>query len=179
MADFKDIGRDLWKDKPLLIVLVVGVIGIVYILWKQNSANVTAPVAAPAATPPASGGNTYVEDSYYSYAPVSTATTTTTTGVPVPTPLPTPHYPVLTIRAASTVDNQRKIKGIPIRAKTDASGATIGSVNFGQTIQSIGPIVTGGFNNPLSGGSGSNQWYPVAVGSKTGYISAYDVANAS
>ena len=178
MDDFKTIGRDLWEDKPLLIAVVVAVIGVIYILWK-NQNNVAAPTL-PSTPAPAQAIGTYVEESYYNYAPTTTSTTTTTTGTPIATPIPSgPLYPLLTIRAASTADIQRKIKGIPIRAATSASGKTIGGVNFGQKIQAIGALITGGFNNPLSGGSGSNQWYPVSVGGKTGYISAYDVANAS
>lgn len=89
--------KDLWKDKPLLIAVVVGVGAIIYILIKeqQNSAVAAAGTTNSTAgtgttqTYPASPAATYVEESYY--APTTTNTTNTSTSttsqsvVPVPT----------------------------------------------------------------------------------------------
>lgn len=182
MDDFKDIGRDLWKNKPLLITLVIAVVAVAYILIRnsqnQLSAASTADSTMPAgATVPTSGGATYVEESYSNYAPTTTTTTGTTTN-PITTVTTAAKNALLTIRQASTADLAKKVGGIPVRAQP-GTGASVGGLSFGKSIQATGAAIVGGYNNPLSGGSGSNLWYPVVINGKTGYVSAYDVGSAS
>jgi hypothetical protein len=80
--------KDLWEDKPMLIVTVVGLGVLLYVLYKSNSSNVVAPAASDA-TGQASGGGpsgTFVEESYSLYAP-TTSTTTTSAATPIAAPV--------------------------------------------------------------------------------------------
>lgn len=104
----------------------------------------------------------------------SVDTTTTNTTNPPSSP---PRLPLLTIRNQSTADKQKNVQSIPVRETP--GGKPFAPLGFGSTIQAIGTLITGPFNYPLSGGSGSNQWYPVQIKGRTGYVSAYDVATAS
>lgn len=104
--------RDLYKDKPLFLTIVVGVVLFVYIVWKQNNANVVAPTAADttgAATTGGGGSGTFVEDSYYQNTPTSISTTNTYTGTPglaatpaTPVATSTPKAPVQTTTQPAT-----------------------------------------------------------------------------
>lgn len=81
-----DAIKSLWKDKPLFITVCVALVGIIYILWKNNNANVTAPTSTVAPTTTAAGSvapGTFVESSYYNNSPTTTTTTITN---PIATP---------------------------------------------------------------------------------------------
>jgi hypothetical protein len=101
-----EILKDLWKDKPLLIAVVVGVAGIVYILYKsQNGGAVAAADTTNSAagtgstqTYPVSPAATYVEESYY--APTTTTSTSTSTSTQSIVPKPTKSVPTLITPAA-------------------------------------------------------------------------------
>ncbi len=79
MADLKDLGKDIWSNKPLLYaLLVVAAIG-AYVLYKRaQSQNAVDTGVATNAAPGASG--TYVNEDFSYYAP------STTTFAPLPTP---------------------------------------------------------------------------------------------
>ncbi len=85
-----DVLRSLWKDKPLLITVAVGLAVLLFILYKSNKSTVTAPDGTVATTPTTGGGGTYVEESFNFYSPTSTTTTTTYAGVPTQTPVTPP-----------------------------------------------------------------------------------------
>lgn len=86
----KEIGRDLWKDKPLLIAVLVAVGVIAFILIKHSQAQASASGAASTgSTLPTGAGGTYVEDTYNFMQPLSTVTNLLT-GQPTPVTLPTP-----------------------------------------------------------------------------------------
>lgn len=93
--------KDLWKDKPLFITLAVGVVAVIYILWKNNQANVVAPVSAtdPTAQVSTGGGGTYVQDSYSYYAPTSNSSTITN---PTPTPVTAPTPTIVPVAKKGT-----------------------------------------------------------------------------
>lgn len=95
MDELKVIGRDLWRDKPLLIAVLVGIAGLVYILIKRQ--NQTAPLQTT--TPHPASGATYVENITYAQQPTTPTTPTTPTpgpphifppvgGGPFPPPIP-------------------------------------------------------------------------------------------
>jgi hypothetical protein len=82
--------KDLWKDKPLFITVVVALAGVLYLVYKSNASNSVAPVSSAtttngSATSTGSGspGGTYVEESYYNNSPTTTTTTTTPSTTPV------------------------------------------------------------------------------------------------
>ena len=168
----KDLLKDLWKDKPLLITLVIGVIIVIYLVYKNSQASVIAPPAASGTTTPTGGTfyNTY-----------STHDVTRTGGTPSPHQPPAPPPPkkgggqqTATIRAKQTsgIDAgwDRTHTGVPIRSQPSGYNDTIiGLVPFGGKIKVTGPLITGGLNQQ----GGSNQWYPV----QGGYLSAWDVAS--
>jgi hypothetical protein len=99
--DFKDIGRDLWKNKPLLITILIAIVAVAYILIKNSQAQLSAATTTdstmPAgATTPTSGGGTYVEESYSNYSPTTTTTNpiaTVTTAVATAASAATGHAP--------------------------------------------------------------------------------------
>jgi hypothetical protein len=101
-----EVFKDLWKDKPLLIAVVVGVGTVLYLLYQsqQNSAVAAADATNSAAgtgstqTYPASPAATYVEESYY--APTTTTSTSTSTSTQSVTPKPTKSVPTLITPAA-------------------------------------------------------------------------------
>lgn len=86
----KEIGRDLWKDKPLLIAVVVGVAVVAWILIKNSQANAASSSAPAGSTLPTGAGGTYVEDTYNFMAPLTSTVTNALTGLPTPITLPTP-----------------------------------------------------------------------------------------
>lgn len=87
----KEIGRDLWKDKPLLIAVVVAVAVVAYILIKHSQAAASgASGAASASTLPTGAGGTYVEDTYNFMQPLTSTVTNLLTGQPTAVALPTP-----------------------------------------------------------------------------------------
>jgi len=66
--------------------------------------------------------------------------------------------------------------GVPIWSSPGATpGTQIGTIDFGTSIQEQGPAVSGGSNFGLNSTGGSNLWYKVTSGSKTGYVSAFDI----
>lgn len=66
-------------------------------------------------------------------------------------------------------------RGVPIRSGTNGTASITGWQAYGsKTVINSGPV-NGGNNNPVSGGSGSTQWYSVPGG----YLSAYDVSGIS
>ncbi len=89
--------QDLWKDKPLLIAVVVGVGAVIYILIKNSNANAasalntTAASQSAAQTYPVGPAATYVEESYY--APRTTNTTSTSSTTQSVTPVATSSTP--------------------------------------------------------------------------------------
>jgi hypothetical protein len=99
--------KDLWKDKPLLITVAVGIAVLLYILYKNNSATLTAP-AAPSDTAssnvgagPGPGSGTFVEESVNITSPVGNTSTTiynplAPAQVSLPIKLPMPITPVAT-----------------------------------------------------------------------------------
>jgi hypothetical protein len=88
--NLKEIGRDLWKDKPLLIAVIVAVAVVAWMLIKNSQAN-AASSAAPGSgsTLPTGAGGTYVEDTYNFTAPLTSTVTNMLTGLPSPITLPT------------------------------------------------------------------------------------------
>jgi hypothetical protein len=91
--DFKDIGSALWRNKPLFITVVIGLLVVIYLVYKNSQAN-TAPAAGAMGAAPSTGSQgTFVEESYY-VGPSTTnntiTTTNPTTGLPVATTPPAP-----------------------------------------------------------------------------------------
>jgi hypothetical protein len=87
-----NILKDLWKDKPLFITVVVALAGILYLVYKSNNNGGVAPTSTAtttngSATSTGSGspGGTYVEESYYNNSPTTTTTTSTSTTPVLPT----------------------------------------------------------------------------------------------
>lgn len=103
-----EVLKDLWKDKPLLIAVVVGVGAIVYILIQNQqgsavaAANTTNSAAGTGSTQtyPASPAATYVEESYYAPTTTSTTNTSTSTTSQSIKPTPTKSVPTLITPAA-------------------------------------------------------------------------------
>jgi len=89
------------------------------------------------------------------------------------------------IRAKGSIpgDVQRydaQASGVPIWSQPGATpGSQIGTIDFGSKIQEQGMTVQGGSNFGPNSTTGSNLWYKVQSGGKTGYVSAYDVQNVS
>lgn len=86
-----EVLKDIWKDKPLLIAVVVGVGAIIYILYQnQNSSAVGSSANAAGDTGtqtyPVVPAATYVESSYYAPTTTNTTSTSTTTQSVLPTP---------------------------------------------------------------------------------------------
>jgi hypothetical protein len=98
---FKEIGSALWRNKPLFITVVIGLLVVIYIVYKNSQANATAASPTSGSITPTGSTGTYVEESYY-VGPTTTNNTITTTdpstglGVgttpiqPGPTPNPSP-----------------------------------------------------------------------------------------
>lgn len=88
-----DLVKDLWRNKPLFIAVIVGLAAVVYLIYK-NASNTT---SSATTTAPTTSGGTFIEDSYPVYVPVSTTTNTgasmpvASTGNGTPTPLPGPR----------------------------------------------------------------------------------------
>lgn len=208
MADerpgFKDILGQLKKNPMLLGVIIVGIIGVIFIIYKQNQQINGSGTTNPTTPAQASGG---------SMGSGSTAPTTTlnqffyakpqgqgTAGANQPsgsnTPLhlqpdtnatsmtTAPANQTLTIRPqggnAQVSSYDVNAKGVPIWSSPNATpGSQIGTINFGSQVQEQGPGVTGGSNFGPNSTGGSNLWYKVTSGGKTGYVSAYDVQSSS
>jgi hypothetical protein len=76
MSDLKNIGRDLWENKPLLITVLVGLAIVAYMIYKQQggSSALTTAAAATTAAAVAGSGGTFVQDpSYYGIGPAGPA----------------------------------------------------------------------------------------------------------
>jgi hypothetical protein len=74
----KALFEDLWRDKPLVITVLVAMVALIYILYKNGLSGLSAP-AAPV-TPPAPVGGTF----YNTYTTNSTIITTEQAAAPVP-----------------------------------------------------------------------------------------------
>lgn len=183
MDDLKEIGGDLWRNKPLLIVvlLAVGIAAYVLIRNSQNQLAASLPAPSGQTSSGSGGGGTYVEESitYNITNPVQSPPVITppVTTPPVTTP-PVISKILLTIRQATSINKKNGQTSVPVKAQPGA-GASIGSLKYGAVIQALGQAVMGEYNYPLSGGSGSNLWYPVSLNGKTGYVSAYDVGSVA
>ncbi len=56
----KDVARDIWKDKPLMIAIVIVLVGVAYWAYQRNkTAGITAPTAAAPNGPLSPGGSFY------------------------------------------------------------------------------------------------------------------------
>jgi len=166
----KDVLKDLWKDKPLLIAVVVAILIVLYLVYKYSQASILAPAAAStaAATPT---GNTI----YNSYS----TTTKTVTGSPSPTQPAQPAPPkrsgsraIIRAKQTSGIDAgwDSTHAGVPIRSQPSGyNDSIVRLAAFGSSVPLIGPVLNGGLNQQ----GGSMQWYPV-VG---GYLSAWDIAS--
>lgn len=98
----------------------------------------------------------------------------TTSPAPPPTqnpPPPTTEQGVIRNR----VGKLGSANGVPFVTKP--GGPTLHDVAYGSKVTITGSPITGPNNNPKSGGPGSDLWFPVTIGSTSGYISAYDIIN--
>jgi nucleoid-associated protein YgaU len=87
----RELGRDLWRDKPILLTVVVALAAMVYILI-HRSQSAGAPMPAPDVA--GTAGGTFITYDYY--APVSTAAPPIAPPVapgPVSPPSPPPGPP--------------------------------------------------------------------------------------
>lgn len=83
--------KELWKDKPLFIAVAVGLIAVIYIVYKNGGGgSAVAPVSSSAnsagtTTSPGGGysGGTLVEESYYNNQPTTTTITNPVSTTPV------------------------------------------------------------------------------------------------
>ena len=104
--DLKQIWRNLWHDKPLLITVAVGLGFVIFLIIRNRAApSSSAPAATTSAMP---SGATYVENSYSSYVgPVTTTTNnpppTSASGQPTGTPIIAGHAPGTTYLGPSGV----------------------------------------------------------------------------
>lgn len=141
--------KDLWEDKPLFITVVVGILGLLYILYKSNHANVMAPVPADTGTSTGAGSvapGTFVEESYYNN--VSTTTTNTNpphppqwTHGPSPVPIPVPVLPTI-IKPVP----KGSLKGKPGSAGKGDTNFWVYTVPAGATIMSVNEFAKWGTN---------------------------------
>ena len=155
----KELWKDLWKDKPLLITLGVGLVAVLYILYRSNSANVVAPSGGtgtstgdgsiPNITPVASGGGngTYVEESYSYYAPASNTSTTTSTitNPPAPTAPPVTIKPVATPKIIAPAA-KGSLNGTQKSAGKSDTNFWVYTVPAGATIASLTQFAKWGSN---------------------------------
>lgn len=66
MDTIKELGRDLWKNKPMLIAVVIGLIAVIYIIYKNSGgAAITAPASATDTSAAGPSSGTLVQDAYY------------------------------------------------------------------------------------------------------------------
>ncbi len=159
----KDVLKDLWKDKPLLIAVVVAILIVLYLVYKYSQSSILAPAAAAAATPT---GNTI----YNSYS----TSTKTVSSAPAPPAPPKRSGSRAAIRAKQTsgidANWDRTHAGVPIRSQPSGyNDSIVRLAAFGSSVPLLGPILNGGLNQQ----GGSTQWYPVAGG----YLSAWDIAS--
>lgn len=165
----KDVLRDLWKDKPLLLAVVVFILVALYLVYKYSQSSLIAPAATASASTPTGG----------SFSNTSITKTVTQTGPGQPTPAPPPKTPksgwgVAVIRAkqSSGIDAgwDKTHAGVPIRTQPSGyNDSIVRLIAFGKTIPLVGPVLSGGLNQQ----GGSTQWYPVSGG----YLSAWDIAS--
>ena len=96
--------KDLWKDKPLFITVVAGILGILYILYRNSQSNLIAPTtpeSTASAAQPQTGGATYVENDYTFVVPQAPALNANLTTTPQAAVLST-SLPPVTPTATST-----------------------------------------------------------------------------
>ena len=92
---FKDSLRHLWQNKPLFWTIVIGLVVVGYILYRNNNAGVTAPGSASTTAAngtPGSFSNTYINVSR-TMVPGAPAPTTPQSGIPGTIPVTNPKGP--------------------------------------------------------------------------------------
>lgn len=167
--------RELWKDKPLFIAVVAGVVIVVYILIKNSQQAMQASMSANSSTPAAGsnayGTGTFVEYSYYNNQPVSnnpaptsapTIVTAASTVQSSPTTFPTP-----VLRATPVVQPLPTATSTPppARTYTVVRGDTLSGIaaRFGTTWQNLFNLnqstivsTSNRYGNPIGGGPQNN-----------------------
>lgn len=158
--------KDLWKDKPLFIAVVAGVVIVIYILIKNSQQAMQASMQANAGTPAAGSGaygtGTFVEYSYYNNQPVSnnpapvsaptivTAASTVQASTPTVMASPTVAPPVAPPPARTyTVVRGDTLSGIAARLGTTWQNL------FNQNQQTI-VSTANRYGNPIPGGPQNN-----------------------
>ena len=194
---FKDIIGQLKKNPLLLGVIVAGIVGVLFIIYKQNqqiqsAGSSTTPGVSSgsmgAAVPTVNlnqqfyGAKTQGESSIGATAPSGDNTPlhlqpqTNATSMTSPSDAHT-----LQIRQsggiAQVASYDKSASGVPVWSSPNATpGSQIGTIDFGASVAELGASVQGGSNFGPGSSGGSNMWYKINTsGGKTGYVSAYDV----